>query len=248
MPTFIKKPVPIEATRWFKNGDHPNDEVDRSGDATESEGKVVRRFRDPTTSGRDLCKHCSVAMFSHGWIDTLEGGHIVCPGDFIITGVKGERYPCKPDIFLDTYDPGEPDSAAIIAILLSELGRARSFCVDCSELLSEEVNPREHAVDLKHRVAMVAPEVVVDPPEQPLGRYYATYNNHPATGRPLAYFAVDYQKCPRCGSEEFYSEIAADGSCYQRDHCTACNFQWFNDPPKPVTSIPKTMRRRNEAS
>ena len=43
-------------------------------------------------------------MHNHGWIDTLEGGHIVCPSDWIITGVKGERYPCKPDIFEMTYD------------------------------------------------------------------------------------------------------------------------------------------------
>lgn len=35
----------------------------------------------------------------------LEGGHTVCPGDWIITGVQGENYPCKPDIFDATYDP-----------------------------------------------------------------------------------------------------------------------------------------------
>lgn len=46
-------------------------------------------------------------MHNHGWIDTLEGGHIVCPGDWIITGVKGENYPCKPDIFEMTYEPVE---------------------------------------------------------------------------------------------------------------------------------------------
>jgi hypothetical protein len=43
-------------------------------------------------------------MHIHGWIDTREGGHIVCPGDFIITGVKSEVYPCKPDIFAATYE------------------------------------------------------------------------------------------------------------------------------------------------
>jgi hypothetical protein len=31
----------------------------------------------------------------------------VCPGDWIITGIKGERYPCKPDIFEATYEPAE---------------------------------------------------------------------------------------------------------------------------------------------
>lgn len=38
-------------------------------------------------------------------IATLEGDHIASPGDFVIRGVKGEFYPCKPDIFLLTYDP-----------------------------------------------------------------------------------------------------------------------------------------------
>lgn len=40
-------------------------------------------------------------------IGTLEGVHIASPGDFIIRGVKGELYPCKPDIFAATYDAVE---------------------------------------------------------------------------------------------------------------------------------------------
>ena len=72
---FRKKPVVIEATQWFKMGDHPD----------------VTRFRDDVSE-------------SIGWIDTLEGGHIVNQGDWIITGVKGEHYPCKPDIFEMTYE------------------------------------------------------------------------------------------------------------------------------------------------
>ena len=40
-------------------------------------------------------------------IKTLEGVMRADPGDWIITGVKGERYPCKPDIFEATYDPVE---------------------------------------------------------------------------------------------------------------------------------------------
>lgn len=40
-------------------------------------------------------------------IETLEGHHEVTPGDWIITGVKGEHYPCKPDIFAATYDPAD---------------------------------------------------------------------------------------------------------------------------------------------
>jgi len=39
------------------------------------------------------------------FVDTLEGRMEGKPGDWIITGVKGERYPCKPDIFEATYEP-----------------------------------------------------------------------------------------------------------------------------------------------
>jgi hypothetical protein len=39
------------------------------------------------------------------YIRTLEGTMMASVGDWIITGVKGERYPCKPDIFEATYEP-----------------------------------------------------------------------------------------------------------------------------------------------
>lgn len=38
------------------------------------------------------------------YIKTLEGEHIVSPGDYIIKGVAGEFYPCKPEIFEKTYE------------------------------------------------------------------------------------------------------------------------------------------------
>ncbi len=37
-------------------------------------------------------------------IHTLEGDMTASPGDYIITGVNGEKYPCKPDIFARTYE------------------------------------------------------------------------------------------------------------------------------------------------
>ncbi len=110
MAKFRKKPVVIEATQWFKNGDHPNDNILRPFEDTGKiptearEGEVVRYFRHPLINGEKVCT-CGRTMHDHGWIDTLEGEHTVCPGDWIITGVKGERYPCKPDIFFLTYDP-----------------------------------------------------------------------------------------------------------------------------------------------
>lgn len=44
------------------------------------------------------------AVFN-GQVQTLEGPLNVSPGDFIICGVKGEFYPCKPDVFAATYEP-----------------------------------------------------------------------------------------------------------------------------------------------
>jgi len=102
MNKFRKKPVVIEATQWRMNGDHPEDSViDGLG-----EGAVVRYYRVPGAKG-GKCAKCSAPLPRHGWIDTLEGGHIVCPNDWIITGVQGEHYPCKPDIFEATYENAE---------------------------------------------------------------------------------------------------------------------------------------------
>lgn len=44
-------------------------------------------------------------------IPTLEGKHTASPGDWVIKGVKGEYYPCKPDIFAMTYEPVEESTA-----------------------------------------------------------------------------------------------------------------------------------------
>jgi hypothetical protein len=104
---YRKKPVVIEASQWFKNGDHPLDYADISGKYRKDhdwEGSIVRYYRHPDHPGDSICEQCGLTHHVHGWIDTLEQGHRVCPGDWIITGVRGERYPCKPDIFEATYE------------------------------------------------------------------------------------------------------------------------------------------------
>jgi len=62
---FRKKPVVIEATQWFKNGDHPDDGTDTftSGEFVNErcEGRVVRYFRHPNVDGEQLCD---------GWLTT----------------------------------------------------------------------------------------------------------------------------------------------------------------------------------
>jgi hypothetical protein len=89
---FRKKPVVIEAWQW--NADiwgMPN---------------WIPAYRD--ANGRQ----CVIeAHNGHMMIPTLEGDHDASPGDWIIRGVKGELYPCKPDIFEATYEPVRPSPA-----------------------------------------------------------------------------------------------------------------------------------------
>ena len=110
----------VDATQWFQNGDHPLDKCNFiassvDGQSFKSEGNVVRYFRHPNVPEDKKCEHCGFIMHAHGWIDTLEGGHTVCPGDFIITGVQGEHYPCKPEIFVETYETLEGKTVEVRA-------------------------------------------------------------------------------------------------------------------------------------
>lgn len=81
MPLFRKKPVVISAEQYIPGARVPDGVV----------------FRENPTSHGD-----GVAV-----IVTMEGDMTVSAGDWVITGVKGEHYPCKPDIFAATYDPVE---------------------------------------------------------------------------------------------------------------------------------------------
>lgn len=130
MSKWRKKPVVVEATQWFRNGDHPLDDAfaiggDERGNGLpqryEREGKIVRYFCHPRIDETSVCEHCGQAMDKHGWIDTPEGGHNVCPGDWIITGVKGEHYPCKPDIFAQTYEHVVDEDESMYKQLVDDL-------------------------------------------------------------------------------------------------------------------------------
>lgn len=80
MPKYRKKPVVIEAVQ-FQAGCHPSE---LAADV------VAGRVRYPEDG----------TMI----IRTMEGEMLARPGDWIIRGVKGELYPCKPDIFAATYE------------------------------------------------------------------------------------------------------------------------------------------------
>ena len=82
MPFFQKKPVVIEARQLTDNTfDEIIDWINSNGKAYEDGG-----------DDEDFLV-----------IETLEGEHNAAIGDWIIKGVKGEFYPCKPDIFELTY-------------------------------------------------------------------------------------------------------------------------------------------------
>ncbi len=83
---FRKRPVVIEAEQWF-----PGKEI---------EGLIF----EPGEYGCDYGCGIPGTMVL---IKTLEGHMKVRPGDWIITGIAGERYPCKDEIFKATYEPVE---------------------------------------------------------------------------------------------------------------------------------------------
>ena len=92
---FRKKPVVIEAKQFTKHSVvEIYDWVNNNG------GKA-------TDWGWDCDPHANPGALRQFMIETLEGEHIATEGDWIIRGVKGEFYPCKPDIFEMTYEPAE---------------------------------------------------------------------------------------------------------------------------------------------
>lgn len=98
MALYKRRPIAlttVEATQWFKNGDHPEDGdetfVDSAGVTQRCEGKVVRYYRRPDVSGEEVCEHCGHTMHEHGWIDN--GDCVVCPGDYTITTPWDESRP-----------------------------------------------------------------------------------------------------------------------------------------------------------
>ena len=87
MAKFRKKPIVIEAVQW-----QPGTGIEGMQQTT-----LHKDFREPamTYEGPALM------------VPTLEGNMFALPGDWIITGVNGEKYPCKPDIFAKTYEAVE---------------------------------------------------------------------------------------------------------------------------------------------
>ena len=68
-------------------------------------------------------------------IRTLEGEHIASTGDYIIKGLRGEFYPCKPDIFEKTYDVLEEcEGCGAAEVQIHADAGDNLLCADCSNL------------------------------------------------------------------------------------------------------------------
>ena len=80
---FRKKPVVIDAVQWLGTA--------------QSFNEIVSLFPSMKWNPGEMGSKTFI-------VETLEGEHIASCGDYIIKGVSGEFYPCKPDIFAATYD------------------------------------------------------------------------------------------------------------------------------------------------
>jgi len=103
---FRKKPVVIEAevfnptARWVIELEYVPDGV------RPTSYKEIAKLLGTSGCSKEEPSWSAEVL---GIIDTLEGPHVVSPGDWVITGVKGEKYPRKPDIFEATYEPMPPE-------------------------------------------------------------------------------------------------------------------------------------------
>ena len=88
---YRKKPVIVEAIQW-----------DGTIEGMDKIKSIFTELQDAIVQ----CNRTTGSMFNWS-IRTLEGKHKVSEGDYIIKGINGEFYPCKPDIFGKTYEAVE---------------------------------------------------------------------------------------------------------------------------------------------
>lgn len=92
MAKYRKKPVEVEAIQWKGDLDNFTELVHFAN---------VTKYH-PLITNEETIQRIETLNLIH--IQTLEGVMEAQPGDYIIKGVQGEFYPCKPDIFHTTYE------------------------------------------------------------------------------------------------------------------------------------------------
>lgn len=95
MTKYRKKPVVIEAIKLTGDRQNVKEILEFMGQKVNTDSRIVcDKFDDYV----EIVKKNGIT------IQTLEGKHQASLGDYVIKGVKGEFYPCKPDIFEMTYE------------------------------------------------------------------------------------------------------------------------------------------------
>lgn len=105
MTKYRKKPVEVEAFKFY---------VDAFPDW----------FTNAVTENEVIlhdCNHKKSFKVSRCEIKTLEGTMVAHEGDYIVKGVKGELYPCKPEIFEATYEKAEGLSTIVVTLNADEV-------------------------------------------------------------------------------------------------------------------------------
>lgn len=110
MAKYRKKPVEIEAVKFVAT-DLGDDPVEAFTEFPLWLVKAIANEKVTFMAGRDG------SDWWHGAISTLEGTMTISPDDYLIQGVSGEVYPCKPDIFAKTYEPVDPPRASPLSRL-----------------------------------------------------------------------------------------------------------------------------------
>ena len=125
-----KRPVVVEAIRW-----------------TGGNLAAVARFLGLSMAAAEE----RVTPTGQVWIKTLEGTMWANRYDFIIRGVEAEFYPCKPDIFLQTYEPADAitvDVGLLLGRLAEELGMSEEEAFALAhDLLGDDRGKRHNEVN-----------------------------------------------------------------------------------------------------
>ena len=147
-PTHTKKPVNVRA--FVFNGN-----IDCS-DQDHVNAKLIQ-----CDNTFDDCINCEHPIESHAYIKTISGKAIVCPGDYVINNPQfpDDYYPCKPDIFNETYDDMKDEEEATYSNETSDISdnefKIISLKLHAAEVLldnSSDKKDRKVSLDFMRRL------------------------------------------------------------------------------------------------
>ncbi len=137
MTQYRKKPVVVEAWKWnFTPSQEPAPQWATNAMSVWPRPGGIAFW----PHGNNGCGDPAWAEKTHIVIETPEGTMIAEPGDWIIRGVKGELYPCKPDIFEATYEDASAPAVDYLEI-------ARLGVVFHRKLMADWAAPRSEGRD-----------------------------------------------------------------------------------------------------